>query len=97
MTTTRTATFDELKRQVNLAARYRTGKVRYRHFIKERSMRTAKNGVQHIEYSQNKFKIEDDKVLIFHNNQWEPLTATTFINEHGKTITTGDIRLEGLK
>lgn len=75
MLKTRPATAQEIIAQHDYSIR--TGAaVRYRGFVRERAMKTARNGVRHIEYFRAKIIVADGEPAIIVKGQIEKLTAT---------------------
>ena len=90
---TRPATADETIAHAQSNTRSRTGKVRFRHFVREQSLRTAAHGVRHVEYSHGKFSVIGGAPHITTRGDAQPVTCTGIILEDGKVIF-ADLRID---
>lgn len=72
---TRLATAEEIIAQFDRSIKS-GDRVQYRGFVCERAMRTARNGVQHIEYFRAKMIVVDGEPAIKVKGRVEKLTAT---------------------
>jgi hypothetical protein len=90
---TRPATADETIACAQSNTSYRTGKVSFRHFVREQSLRTAKHGVRHVSRSQGKFSVIGGAPHITTRGDAQPITCTAFIFEDGKVIF-ADLRID---
>ena len=90
---TRPATADETIAHAQRNTRSRTGKVRFRHFVREQSLRTAAHGVRHVEYSHGKFSVIGGAPHITTRGDAQPVTCTGIILEDGKVIF-ADLRID---
>jgi len=90
---TRPATADETIAHAQRSISYRTAKVRFRHFVREQSLRTAAHGVRHVEYSHGKFSVIGGAPHITTRGDAQPVTCTAIILEDGKVIFV-DLRID---
>jgi hypothetical protein len=90
---TRPATTEETIAHAERSARYSTGKVRFRHFVREQSLRTAAHGVRHVEYSHGKFSVIDGVPHVTTRGDAQPVTCTAIILEDGRVIF-ADLRID---
>jgi hypothetical protein len=69
------------------------GRIKFRHFVRERSAPRARNGVAHVEYSKGKTFVCGDLVAVKNGKTWEPLTASVMTTDRG-TILLIDLRIK---
>lgn len=93
---TRQATSEEIASQFQRSIAS-GDRVQFRHFVRERALRTARNGVRHIEYSRGKIVLVDGEPCIQTSKKGavEKLTATIYYGEGAPaTGTLFDLRIK---
>lgn len=68
-------------------------KVTFRHFVRECAMKTAKNGVQHRQFSKAKVQIIDGVAFVKYRGELTELTATYIEMDGGVKPFLSDIRI----
>lgn len=77
---------------IERALRYRR-KVRYRHFVRECLLRTARNGVQHRQHSNALIRVIDGKPHVRYLGELHEVTATFYTMRDGRHFIS-DLRIK---
>lgn len=89
---TREATAEEVCNEVHLNLML-DRPVRFRHFVRETAMVTARNGVQHRQYSRSKVTLIGGVPHVKYNGKLEQLTGTVYRLPGGRE-TVFDLRIK---
>ena len=92
----REATPEELLKSVDRHIKYGT-KLGFRHYAVEKLVKTAKNGVKHVQYSKAKPYEKDGKVYVKHHGREEEIVASAMeMPDYDRPII-HDHRIKGLR